>query len=67
MVPSGDFMQELHDPSITKALAKASIVADSSQETTPPIESISESLEVMKIHSDFHTPFMIYDWGLSRG
>jgi hypothetical protein len=52
MVPPGVFMQELHEPSITKALAKASKEAETSHETTPPIESISESPEVMKIHSD---------------
>jgi hypothetical protein len=52
MVPPGVFMQELHEPSITKALAKASKVAESSQETTPPVESISESPKVMEIHSD---------------
>jgi hypothetical protein len=45
-------MQELHEPSITKALAKASKEAETSHETMPPIESISESPEVMKIHSD---------------
>jgi hypothetical protein len=60
MVPTGVFLQELHEPSISKALAKASKVAESSQETTPLIESISESPEVMKIHSDWCTPFMVY-------
>jgi hypothetical protein len=30
MVPPGVFMQELHEPSNTKALAKASKVAESS-------------------------------------
>jgi hypothetical protein len=53
-------MHELHELSIAKALAKASTMAESSQEIPPPIESISESLEVMKIHSDWHTLFMIY-------
>jgi hypothetical protein len=52
MVPPGVFIQELHEPSITKALAKASKVAESSQETTLPIEGISESSEVMKIQLD---------------
>jgi hypothetical protein len=37
-------MQELHEPSINK--------------TTPPVEIISELLEVMEIRSDW--PFMIY-------
>jgi hypothetical protein len=60
MVPPEVFMQELHEPSITKALAKASKVVESSQETMPPIESTSESPEIMKIHSNWRTPFMIY-------
>jgi hypothetical protein len=60
MVPTGVFLQELHEPSISKALAKASKVAESSQETTPPIESISELSKVMKIHSDWCTSFMVY-------
>jgi hypothetical protein len=37
-------------------------VAESSQETPPPSESITESPGVMKIHSDWCTPFMIYFW-----
>jgi hypothetical protein len=43
MVSPGVFMQKLHEPSITKALVKASKVAESSQEPSPPIESISGS------------------------
>jgi hypothetical protein len=35
-------------------------MAESSQETPPPSENITESPEVMKIHSDWCTPFMIY-------
>jgi hypothetical protein len=34
MVPIGVFLQELHEPSISKALAKAIKVVESSQETT---------------------------------
>jgi hypothetical protein len=60
MVPTGVFLQELHEPSISKALAKATKVVESSQETPPPSESITESPKVMKIHSDWRTPFMIY-------
>jgi hypothetical protein len=26
----------------------------------PPTENVPESLEVMKVHSDWHTTFMIY-------
>jgi ribonuclease HI len=48
MIPLGVFMQELNAPSIAKALAKASKVAESSQETTLSILSIFESSEVMK-------------------
>jgi hypothetical protein len=35
-------------------------VAESSQETPPPSESITESPEVMEIYLHWHTPFMIY-------
>jgi hypothetical protein len=53
-------MRELNEPSIMKALEKASKAAESSLETSLLIESISESPEVMEIHSDWHTSFMIY-------
>jgi hypothetical protein len=43
-----------------KHLAKATKVVESSQETPPPSESITESPEVMKIHLDWHTVLMIY-------
>jgi hypothetical protein len=58
MVPTWVFLQELHEPSISKALAKATKAAESSQETPPPSESITESPKVMEIHSDWHTPFL---------
>jgi hypothetical protein len=51
---------EAHEPTISKALAKANKVAESSQETPPPLDGITESPEVMEIHSDWHNPFMIY-------
>jgi hypothetical protein len=60
MVPTGVFLEELHQPSISKALAKVSKAVESSQETPPPNESITESPEVMEIHSDWRTPFVIY-------
>jgi hypothetical protein len=60
IVPIGVFLQELYEPSISKALAKAIKVAKSSQETPPPGESITESPEVMEIHSYWCTSFMIY-------
>jgi ribonuclease HI len=60
MVPTGVFLQELYEPSISKALAKAIKTAESSQETPPSNESITESPKVMKIHSDWCIPFMIY-------
>jgi hypothetical protein len=60
MVPIGVFLQELHEQSISKALAKDTKVAESSQETLPPNESITDSPEVMEIHSDWRTSFMIY-------
>jgi hypothetical protein len=53
-------MQELHEPSITEALTKANKAGESSTETTPLDESISESPEVMEVHLDWRTPFMIY-------
>jgi hypothetical protein len=60
------FLQELHEPSITRALAKANKVSESSQETPLLSETVTESPEVMKIHSNRRTPFMIYlrTWGL---
>jgi hypothetical protein len=60
MVPTRVFLQELHEPSISKALAKSTKVVESSQETPPPNESVTESPEVIEIHSDWHIPFMIY-------
>jgi hypothetical protein len=60
MVPIGVFLQELHEASISKALAKATKVTESSQETPPPSESITESPKVMEIHSDWYTLFLIY-------
>jgi hypothetical protein len=60
VVPTWVFLQELHEPRIMKALAKANKVVESSQETPPPSESITESPKVIEIHSDWRTPFMIY-------
>jgi hypothetical protein len=60
MVPAGVFLHELHEPTISKALAKVNMVAKSSQETPPPPDSITEPPKVMKIHSDWHNLFMIY-------
>jgi hypothetical protein len=60
LLPIGIFLQELHEPSIVKALAKANKAAESSQETIPHDEGITESPKVMEIHSDWHTPFMVY-------
>jgi hypothetical protein len=54
------FLQELHEPTISKALTKANKVVESSQETPSPPDNIIESLEVMEIHSDWRTLFMIY-------
>jgi hypothetical protein len=45
---------------MSKALAEANKAAESSQETPPLLNNITESPEVMEIHSDWHTPFMIY-------
>jgi hypothetical protein len=46
MVPTRIFLRELNEPSISKVLAKATKAA--------------ESAEVMEIHLDWCTPFMIY-------
>jgi ribonuclease HI len=52
MVPTWVFLKGLHELSISKALAKATKAAKSSQETPPPRENITKSPEVMEIHSD---------------
>jgi hypothetical protein len=59
IVPTRVLLQEVHEPSISKTLAKANMVAESSQETPPSIESISESPEVKEIHFDWRTLFII--------
>jgi hypothetical protein len=43
-----------------KVLAVSNRVVESSQATPPPSEGIIESSEVMKIHSDWRTPLMVY-------
>jgi hypothetical protein len=60
IVPIGVFLQKLHEPTISKALAKDSKASESSQETLPLLNSITESPEVKEIHSDWCTLFMIY-------
>jgi hypothetical protein len=60
LVPTGVFFQELHEPSIAKALAKVNKVAEPSQETPPPNEAITEyhQLQTIPITRPFST------WGL---
>jgi hypothetical protein len=60
MVPTGVFLQKLHEPTIARALAKANKAVESSQETPPPLSILTESPEVMEIHSDWRTSFIIY-------
>jgi hypothetical protein len=60
MVPTGVFLQEHHEASISKALAKVTKVTESSQETPPPCKSITKTPEVMEIQSDWCTPFMTF-------
>jgi hypothetical protein len=60
MVPAGVFLQELHDLTISKAFGKVNKATESSQKITPPPDSITESPEVMEIHSDWCTLFMVY-------
>jgi hypothetical protein len=52
MVFTGVFLRKLHEPTISKALAKANKAAESSQVTLPSLNSITESPEVMEIHLD---------------
>jgi hypothetical protein len=54
------FLQELHERSISKALANSTKAAESSPKTPPPSESITKSPKVMEIHSNWHTLLMIY-------
>jgi hypothetical protein len=59
-VPPGVFSQELDEPSINRALSKASKAMESIEGTTLPNDDMPESSDVMTIHLDWHTPFMIY-------
>jgi hypothetical protein len=52
MVFTGVFLRKLHEPTISKALAKANKAAETSQVTLPSLNSITESPEVMEIHLD---------------
>jgi ribonuclease HI len=56
MVPAGVFLQKLHEPTRSKALAKANKAAESSQKTPPLSNSITESSEVMEIHIQTSVP-----------
>jgi hypothetical protein len=60
MVPTRVFLQELYEPRISKAISKATKAVESSQETLLQSESITESHDVMEIHFNWRTPFMIY-------
>jgi hypothetical protein len=52
MVPTWVFLQELYETTISKGLAKANKADKSPHETLLPPDSITESPEVMEIHSD---------------
>jgi hypothetical protein len=58
MVPTGVFFQEIHEPTISKAFAKANKVTESSQQTPPP--PITKSPIVMEIYSDWRNSIMLY-------
>jgi hypothetical protein len=60
MLPTGVFLHEFHELSISKALFMAIKAVESSQETPPPSESITKKPEVIEIHLDWHTLFKIY-------
>jgi hypothetical protein len=53
-------MQELHEPSIGRVLSKASKAFMSIEGTTLPNDVKLESSDVMTVHSNWRTPFMIY-------
>jgi hypothetical protein len=55
------FIQELHKPSISKALSKAIKTTESIDVATKPTDDKPESSEVMTVHADWCTPFMTYD------
>jgi hypothetical protein len=48
------------ESSISRALSKARKAAESIEGTTPPNDKEPESSDVMTLHLDWHTPFMIY-------
>jgi hypothetical protein len=53
-------MQELHEPSISKTLAKASKATESIDDSTTPADAKDDSSKVMLVDLDWHTPFMTY-------
>jgi hypothetical protein len=48
------------ESSISRALSKARKAAESIEGTTPPNDKEPESSDIMTLHLDWHTPFMIY-------
>jgi hypothetical protein len=60
MVPPGVFMQELHEPSINKAISKSNKTVESIDGTAAPADDKSNSSDIMMVDSDWRTPFMIY-------
>jgi hypothetical protein len=53
-------MQDLHEPSISKALFKFNKASESVDDTTTRADDNVDSSKVMVIDSDWHPPFMIY-------
>jgi hypothetical protein len=59
-VPLGVFMQELHEPSNSKALSKPSKTVESIEDATLPNGNKLKSSDVTMVHSNWCTLFMIY-------
>jgi hypothetical protein len=53
-------MQELYEPSISRALSKASKAVESIEDATQPTDDKHVSSDVMTVYSDWRTSFMIY-------
>jgi hypothetical protein len=56
----GVFMQELHEPSISKALDKSSNAAEPIDDIATPADNMTDSSKVMIVDSNWCTLFMIY-------
>jgi hypothetical protein len=53
-------MQELHEPSISKALDKSSNAAEPIDDIATPADNMTDSSKVMIVDSNWRTLFMTY-------